>query len=187
MNNQSLIIYESNLLFDIFNELADHLPFSIILLTKNELVKLNQFKTTDYLVVSEKKIQNINNQIVLNKFPLNIFKLIEKLNIEFLRLKFNEQSKIKIGNYLFDLNAREMIYHNQKLKLTEKEINSIIYLFDANQSVNIKELQKKVWGYQAVLETHTVETHIYRLRKKILKKFNDKKFIKSTLNGYQIN
>lgn len=187
MNNQSLIIYESKLLYDIFNELVDHLPFSIIQLTKNELIKLNQFKTTDYIILSQKKIQNINNQIVLNKFPLNIFKLIEKLNIEFLKLKFNEQSKIKIGNYLFDLNSREMISDNQNLKLTEKEINSIIYLFNAKKPVNIKELQKKVWGYKVDLETHTVETHVYRLRKKILKKFKDSKFIKSTLNGYQIN
>ena len=187
MNNQSLIIYESKLLYDIFNELVDHLPFSIIQLTKNELIKLNQFKTTDYIILSQKKIQNINNQIVLNKFPLDIFKLIEKLNIEFLKLKFNEQSKIKIGNYLFDLNSREMISDNQNLKLTEKEINSIIYLFNAKKPVNIKELQKKVWAYQFDLETHTVETHVYRLRKKILKKFKDSKFIKSTLNGYQIN
>ena len=80
-----------------------------------------------------------------------------------------------------------MIDHNQNLKLTEKEINSIIYLFNSDKPVNIKELQQKVWGYQAALETHTVETHIYRLRKKILKKFNDKKFIKSTPDGYQVN
>ena len=53
--------------------------------------------------------------------------------------------------------------------------------------VNIQELQQKVWGYQSDLETHTVETHIYRLRKKILKKFNDTQFIKSTSSGYQIN
>ena len=187
MNNQSLIIYDNKILYDIFYEIQDQLQFSIIKLTKKELTKLNKLQTTNYLVLSEKKVQNISNQILLNKLPINIFKFIERLNIEFLRLKFNEQSKIKIGNYLFDLNAREMIYHNQNLKLTEKEINSIIYLFNSNKSVNIKELQKKVWGYQTVLETHTVETHIYRLRKKILKKFNDKKFIKSTLNGYQIN
>jgi len=186
MNNQSLIIYESNLLYDIFNELADHLPFSIIKLTKKELVKLNRFKTRDYLVVSEKKIQNISNQIVIDKFPLNIFKLIERLNIEFLKLKFNEQSKIKIGKYLFDLNAREMTDQNQKLKLTEKEIDSISYLFSMKKSANVQELQQKVWGYQSDLETHTVETHIYRLRKKILKKFNDAQFIKSTASGYQI-
>ena len=119
--------------------------------------------------------------------PINIFKFIERLNIEFLRLKFNEQSKITIGNYLFDLNAREMIYQNQKLKLTEKEINSISYLFNVKKSVNIQELQQKVWGHQFALETHTVETHIYRLRKKIFKTFNDNQFIKSTPSGYKVN
>ena len=77
--------------------------------------------------------------------------------------------------------------NNQKLKLTEKEINSIIYLFHVKKSVKVQELQLKVWGYQSALETHTVETHIYRLRKKILKKFNDTQFIKSTTSGYQIN
>jgi DNA-binding response OmpR family regulator len=80
-----------------------------------------------------------------------------------------------------------MSYQNQKLKLTEKEIDSITYLFSVKKPVNVRELQQKVWGYQSDLETHTVETHIYRLRKKILKKFNDTQFIKSTPNGYQIN
>jgi len=84
------------------------------------------------------------------------------------------------------LNSREMIYQNQKLKLTEKEIDSISYLFDMKKPIKVQELQLKVWGYQSDLETHTVETHIYRLRKKILKKFNDAQFIKSTPNGYQI-
>jgi len=80
-----------------------------------------------------------------------------------------------------------MSYQNQKLKLTEKEIDSITYLFSMKKPVDVRELQQKVWGYQSDLETHTVETHIYRLRKKILKKFNDTQFIKSTASGYQIN
>ena len=73
-----------------------------------------------------------------------------------------------------------------KLKLTEKEINSIIYLFNVKRSVKIKELQSQVWGYQSQLETHTVETHIYRLRKKILKTFNDENLISSNKDGYEI-
>ena len=104
-----------------------------------------------------------------------------------MRDEFNKQSNIKIGNYTLDLNSREMIGLKGKLKLTEKEINSITYLFKLRKPVKIQELQLNVWGYQSDLETHTVETHIYRLRKKILKKFNDTQFIKSTPNGYQIN
>ena len=75
---------------------------------------------------------------------------------------------------------------NNKLKLTEKEINTIIYLSKLNKPISVEELQQKVWGYQFDVETHTVETHIYRLRKKILKTFDDNKFIISKKNGYQI-
>ena len=79
-----------------------------------------------------------------------------------------------------------MLINDTKLKLTEKEINTIIYLYRSNKPVSINELQKKVWSYQSNMETHTVETHIYRLRKKILSTFNDDKFIFSKKNGYQI-
>jgi DNA-binding response OmpR family regulator len=79
-----------------------------------------------------------------------------------------------------------MLINGTKLKLTEKEINTIIYLSKSNKPVRINELQKKVWSYQSDIETHTVETHIYRLRKKILSTFNDEEFIVSKKNGYQI-
>jgi DNA-binding response OmpR family regulator len=122
----------------------------------------------------------------LYNFPINIFKLIEKINIEFLKLQFNSQSELKINNYTIDLNSREMIMYNSKLKLTEKEINTIKYLSQSNKPVSINELQEKVWSYQSDLETHTVETHVYRLRKKILNIFSDDEFIISKKNGYQI-
>ena len=79
-----------------------------------------------------------------------------------------------------------MFKNNIKLKLTEKEINTIHYLSKSNNPVNIDELQEKVWSYQSDIESHTVETHIYRLRKKILNTFNDNEFIISKKNGYQI-
>ena len=187
MNSQNLIIFENEVLYDILNEIADQLQFSIVKLNKKNLIKLNTFQNSSFLLITKKKLPNINNQIILSKLPLNIFKFIEKLNIEFLRFEFNKQSNVKINIYTFDLNSREMIYQNQKLKLTEKEIDSITYLFSMKKPVDVRELQQKVWGYQSDLETHTVETHIYRLRKKILKKFNDTQFIKSTASGYQIN
>ena len=187
MNNSSLIIYENNILYEILYEIKEQLRYSIIKLAKKDLIKLDEFKNNNYLVISEKIIPDLNNQIILNELPLSVFKLVEKINIEFLKLKFNEQSKVKIGDYFFDLNAREMINGNQKLKLTEKEINSIMYLFKIKKSVKVQELQLEVWGYHSQLETHTVETHIYRLRKKILKKFKDEQFIKSTSSGYKIN
>ena len=80
----------------------------------------------------------------------------------------------------------KMKINNLKLKLTEKEISTIIYLSKSTKPVSIDELQENVWSYQSDIETHTVETHIYRLRKKILDTFNDKNFIISEKNGYQI-
>jgi DNA-binding response OmpR family regulator len=79
-----------------------------------------------------------------------------------------------------------MYANNSKLKLTEKEVNTIVYLSKVNKSVSINELQENVWGYQSDLETHTVETHIYRLRKKVFDIFADNEFIISIKNGYQI-
>ncbi|MDA8778874.1 winged helix-turn-helix domain-containing protein [Candidatus Pelagibacter bacterium] len=93
---------------------------------------------------------------------------------------------MKIKNYTVDMNSREIIINDTKLKLTEKEINTIIYLSKSNKPVSIDELQKKVWSYQSDIESHTVETHVYRLRKKILSTFDDEEFIVSKKNGYQI-
>ena len=76
--------------------------------------------------------------------------------------------------------------NNIKLKLTEKEINTIIYLSKSAKPVSVTELEKKVWSYQSDIETHTVETHIYRLRKKIFNAFGDNQFILSEKNGYYI-
>jgi len=186
MKNQSLIINDNNILYDILKEISDELNFSIHKYLKKDFEKIKLVEDLNYLVLVKKEIPEIRNQILINKFPLSVFKLIEKLNIEFLKLKFNNQSDIKIKNYSFNINSREMKNQNSNLKLTEKEIGSIIYLFRAKKPVKIDELQSKVWGYQSDLETHTVETHIYRLKKKILNKFKDSNFIYSTIDGYQI-
>ena len=98
-----------------------------------------------------------------------------------------DHSDIIIGAYKIDLNSRLIYRDNLSLKLTEKEINSILFLSKNKKPVSIKELQLNVWGHKSQLETHTVETHIYRLRKKIFKIFNDKNFIFSGTNGYEIS
>jgi DNA-binding response OmpR family regulator len=138
------------------------------------------------LIITNTKYADIGNYFVLENTPINIFKLVEKINIEFLKLQFNNQSQIKVNNYNINLNSREMLTNDTKLKLTEKEINTITYLSKSKKPVSIDELQAKVWSYQSDIETHTVETHIYRLRKKISNTFNDKEFIISKKNGYQI-
>ena len=187
MSTQNLIFYKFNTLYRILEELCLDLNFEITLVdSQNSLEeKINNFN--HYLIISDKKYLDLNNQFILDKLPINIFKLIEKINIEFLKIQFNSQSEVKISNYIIDLNSREIIKNNIKLKLTEKEINTIIYLSKSSQPVSINELEEKVWSYQSNIETHTVETHIYRLRKKILKIFNDNQFIISKKDGYKIN
>ena len=186
MSAQNLIIYKFISLYHIFEELGLELNFEITCADSenslDEIVKINN----NYLIVSNKKYPDIGNLFVLENIPINIYKLIEQINIKFLKLQFNSQSHVKVNNYSINLNSREMVENNVKLKLTEKEINTIIYLSKSNKPVRIDELQARVWSYQSDLETHTVETHIYRLRKKILNTFNDNEFIISKKNGYQI-
>ena len=80
-----------------------------------------------------------------------------------------------------------MTLNDKSLRLTEKEIRIINFLNISREPVALNKLQSEVWGYKSKLETHTVETHIYRLRKKIEKKFGDNKFISSIKGGYKIN
>ena len=186
MSVQNLIIYKFTPLYHILEELGADLNFNVIFVDNENSLK-DRIKNLDYyLVLSNKKYSDISNQFVLDNTPINIFKLVEKINIEFLKIQFNSQSEFKVKNYIIDLNSREMLINDTKLKLTEKEINTITYLSKQNKPVSINELQDKVWSYQSDIETHTVETHIYRLRKKILNKFSDNEFIISKKDGYQI-
>ena len=186
MSTQNLIIYKFNSLYHILEELDLDLNFKINSVN-DEASLINKIKKfNNYLILTNKKNKDFDNQFILDNKPINIFKLIEKINIEFLKIQFNSQSQLKINNYSIDLNSREMVVDNTHLKLTEKEINTITYLSKLNRPVSIDELQENVWGYQSDIETHTVETHIYRLRKKILNTFNDNGFIISEKNGYEI-
>ncbi len=186
MSTQNLIIYKFVPLYHILEELSLELNFKISFEENENLLNDQKKKQKNHLFISNKKYSEVENLLVLDNLPINIFQLAEKINIEFLKLQFNNQSEIKVNNYIINLNSREMIMRNIKLKLTEKEINTITYLSKINKPVSIDELQEKVWSYQSDLETHTVETHIYRLRKKIIKTFNDNDFIISKKNGYQI-
>ena len=186
MSTQNLIIYKFSSLFQILEELGIDLKFKTIFVDSEKSLKEKVKNLTNYLIISNKKYLDLDNQFVLQNTPIKIFKLVEKINIEFLRIQFNSQSQVKIKDYTIDLNSREILKNNTKLKLTEKEINTISYLSKSDKPVSIDELQKKVWSYQSDIETHTVETHIYRLRKKILNIFSDSEFIISKKNGYQI-
>ena len=183
---QNLIIYKFTSLYHIFEELGLDLNFRIISVDSKISLYKNLKNLKNYMIISNKKYPDIDNQFVLENIPINISRLVEKINIEFLKIQFNSQSHVKLSNYTIDLNSREMFIESTKLKLTEKEINTITYLSKSIKPVSIDELQERVWSYQSDIETHTVETHIYRLRKKISNTFNDNEFIVSKKNGYQI-
>ena len=186
--NKKLIIFQNKELFKILNEINENFEFKLEFCEKEkDLKSLDNKNSKDYLVISKKKIFNLSNQIIIDKFPININELNQILNINFLKSKFTEQSKIILGNYNLDLNSRILKHHLKELELTEKECSILVFLKQSKQPVKINELQEKVWGYNSELETHTVETHIYRLRKKISDKFSDNEFVESAKNGYFLN
>ena len=185
MNKQYLIIYDFNELFNILNEIKKDLNFNLINVSKQELFDLN-IQLNNSLIVSKKEISKVQNQVILKNLPLKISKIIETININFLKNRFIQQSDIDLGFYKLNLNSRKMFDDKNELNLTEKEADIIIFLKKSKKPVSIDELQTEVWGHSSKLDTHTVETHIYRLRKKISNKFNDDNFIKSTKSGYNI-
>ena len=184
-DQQTLIIHEFDVLFNILIELEKNFNFKLKLANNDDIDELLLGK--NYTIISGNNKLNLNNQIKIKEFPIDIIKLIEIVNINFLKNKFNQQNSIKIGNYFINLNSRVMNRNEEKISLTEKETEIIIFLAKSKQPIPIIELQKEVWDHKSKLETHTVETHIYRLRKKIEKKFKDKKLISSMKGGYKIN
>ena len=186
MNKQNLIILDFTELHSILYEIKDTLNFNLLNVSKNEFSKLNLDDLNSFLIITKIKIPNLENQIIFNSYPLRISKIIETININFLKNKFNKQSDINLGLYKLNLNSRKIFNNEKELNLTEKEADIILFLKKSEKSVSIDELQTKVWGHSSKLDTHTVETHIYRLRKKISNKFNNSDFIKSTKLGYNI-
>ena len=186
MNSRILIIYEYQILYQILNEISESLNFEITQSNSKDLKELKYDLKNNYLIISKKKIEGIKNSLILENVPIKFEKLIEIINIKFLKNKFLDQSYINIGEYNLDLNSRKNSLGNKSLNLTERETNLIIFIKD-KKKVTIKELQKMVWDYSPDLETHTVETHIYRLRKKMKETFGNESFILNTSNGYSID
>ena len=185
---KKLIILRYKELFNILEEIKENFEFKLEFYEKDkELEKLEHDNSSDYLVITKKKLSTVKKQIIIDKFPIKINELIQTLNINFLKSKFTEQSKIDLGRYNLDLNSRILNQNEKKLQLTEKESSILIFLKQSKDPVKIDQLQEKVWGYNSELETHTVETHVYRLRKKINDKFHDNEFIISDKKGYFLN
>ena len=214
MNKQTINIVGVHTLYNIFEEIKDNLSFNVVNFDKEDnflkLYRENKIDIANSLILTKAenkdlfvKKNNINKQNIflfynkdnnydinleynLLKYPIEIYNLIEKINIQLIKQKYNYQSKIKLNDYYLDLNSRNIAKKDKSLKLTEREMDIILFLNDKKKPQKINILQSQVWEYSSDLETHTVETHIYRLRKKINNKFKDNKFIISTDEGYII-
>jgi len=191
---QNVFIINFNSLYEILDEIKENLFFKIIKFKNEEDFKNNNdLDIANCLIISKtySKLllnRNItdNNYLNFEDLPLPLKKLLEIISIRLIKLKFNYQSKIIIKGYELNLNSKFIRKDNLNLKLTEKEIDIILYLNNTKNKRDVVNLQKNIWGYSENIETHTVETHIYRLRKKINDLFKDKNFILTHKNGYFI-
>ena len=214
MIKQNINIVDVPILYNILEEIKENLSFKIENFTKPDdflnffnkdksenknffiittisnkdffINKIKLEKKNIFFLCHKNSKVDINHNYNVFKYPINIYNLIEKINIQLIKYKYSFQSKIRVKNYSLDLNSRTISIENKSLKLTEREMEIILFLNDCKTPQKINDLQNKVWSYSSELETHTVETHIYRLRKKISNSFQDEHFIISTDNGYFI-
>ena len=196
MVNQKLYIINLSNFYDIISELKEHISYEISEFDNKEIF-FDKYKSesisieNSILVVNEKEynffVRNMNeDQIIKFKPPVNIFTFIENLNVRFIQRKYQDQSNVNVKDFFLDINSRELKKGKLSLKLTERETDMILFLNNSNKPVNVETLEKEIWQHSSELETHTVETHIYRLRKKIKDEFGNDDLIKSNKNGYTI-
>ena len=196
MVNQKLYIINLSTFYDIINELKEHINYELRSFENKEIF-FDQYKSkiisieNSILVVPEGEynffIKNINeDQIIKYDPPINIFNFIENLNVRFIQKKYQDQSSINVKDFFLDINSRELKKDKISLKLTERETDMILFLNNSKKPVNVSTLEREIWQHSSDLETHTVETHIYRLRKKIKVKFGNVDLIKSGKDGYSI-
>ena len=198
MNNVHLTILGSQSFSNILNEIEfnnilnpssqlDHSKTTFVKILFVENLKLKDIK--NYLLKNEPIILFLNdkefvkkNELALLNFhvilelPIEILSFKEILNILITKYSFFKKSKIIINGYEIDSNERSISKKNVKAKLTEKELELILVL-SKNNGLNKSFLLKNIWKHSLDLDTHAFETHLHRLRKKIVKCFNDKNFI----------
>ena len=196
MLKQKIHIINFKTLFDILEEIKSNLSFEIYHHVDQEdfIDVINKGGFDNSLVLTKKINIKLKSHKYLDKRqiikileePLLITALIENLNINLIKQRYNFQSSIKIKNYILNFNSRVFHENEKQLKLTQREIDIVLFLNKYTEPQSIDILQNQIWKYEYDLDTHTVETHIYRLRKKIKEIFNDDNFIISVDGGYQI-
>jgi len=191
-------IIKMNILFfenlsDYLKNIKDNIIKNIVVthLSNFESIEQSNFKIDNPIFYLTSKQNKINVKTTLQRYeliycPFNLKNFIEKINLAYIKSKFAINSKVKLLNYTINLNTRKIITGQNKLKLTEREKDFLLFLKNSKKPQTIKNILKSVWGYSKKMETHTVETHVHRVRKKFLDSFNDSNFIKNNKKGYYI-
>ena len=183
----SILFFDFNApLYDTSSLIAGVLVDSNICDSKTNLDFINNFKNKPILFLQNSNINhqnNFDNRVLL---PVSLVELKNKIKSLITSSKFKLDSSIKIKNYILNKNERKLLQLNLSISLTEKEIQLIELLFRENKPLSQNFILQKIWKYSKDADTHTVETHIYRLRKKISNKFRDDNFILNSKNGYLI-
>ena len=207
--NSKLLIFGSKNFNNSINEVKEYLEFSLSffdfttksyiidpsvsaivvdsqVLDKDNLDVINQIHNKPILLLeafANIKKCNCNDKILL---PTSLADFKSKIIKIITSFKFSINSTLKIKKYILDKNEKKLIKDNIYISITEREIQLIELLFNEKKSLTKNYILKKIWNYSDNTDTHTVETHIYRLRKKIYTKFNDEKFILNFNKGYII-
>ena len=185
----SLIIFNENYNSDLKSRILEDeiIVFFLNEENKNDYYKIEKQNLPILLVASAstkiKKTNNFINQIIT---PFKILSFKSKITAILASNKFKKSSIIELGKYTINKNERKIIQGNLELKLTEKEIDFLILFTQQNRPIKKDFILKGLWNYSPETNTHTVETHIHRLRKKIFDKFQDSNFIKNNEKGYYI-
>ena len=210
--NLDLLIYGSKNFNNSFQEIKEDLGFSLLFYDFSKKKKANIFTSIAGVIVDEDVFKDFENSNLIDEIrhkpilliqsskkevkefffsetlylPISFFELRSKINNNITAFKFSLNSSIKIKEYVLNKNEKKLLKSNFFISLTEREVQLIELLCKEKNSVPKNYILKKIWKYSDVADTHTVETHIYRLRKKIYSTFNDNSFIINSDNGYKI-
>ena len=212
MDNHTISIFGSKIFLEIINEVKLFSRFKIKFYDNLDLCIKDAEKESQLVVFFVNELnKDFLHKIKINNFPLILVvessvaknkssgELIEQLDMPFTifdfkkriisliaKNEFKKNSLIHLSGYIIDKNERKIKKNNLALQLSEKEVNFLILFSKNKDPINRNLVLKNVWKYSEDSETHTVETHIHRLRKKILDKFGDNDFIKNNKKGYFI-
>ena len=169
------------------NSLNNNYDVLVIESESSKGLSLNDVIIPKVLVKKQKEKNNLETNFnLVIRLPINIVEFNRAIINLSQKHKFDQNSLIKIKDYILDKNERVLKQNDKRLKVTEKEIYFIEKLLASKKPLSKNFILENIWKYSSETDTHTVETHIYRLRQKIKNHFNDDSFIKYTGEGYSL-